>query len=631
MNLTDAAPQKPSTSDQVLPAGWPRRHPDRFAAECAALDAAGWTYEVQDAEDRVTFTVQYPLPHQGSRAELTVWFPGAYPHFPAEVYDRTNATGAVRHRDPVTGLLCLAHDRDHRPEELFADVLARQMSKLLVVENLVADDSIRADRAEDPVWAVHAGLEEATVGYGLGTDRLSATVVVADVAIPAHLDGGALEARYPHGLVRQGRLATGVVTHIWGDDFHSELSSVGIRSEFPVIEVGRWIRDPDYRVGQDAEEVWARIEPLLPPLEEAQAGTDHQAGTDRDPDGAQDPDRRATETIGLLVPETETAYRQSGESWVFLHRTVLTLTSTGAPVEVRWLATAAHLNTEAVHHRTPDAATLASKTAVLVGCGAIGHQIATDLARTGVNTLLLIDGDDIDPATASRQHAPLLAAGHQKATELATSLSASNPACDVRAWAMNVQILWEKHTGKRGQVASATRTAIAKADLVIDATANPNVTSFLGAIRRDQGRPFLAVAGTAGMWGGWVACLDPARATGCVECLTHHRSDPASPLPVPPADPAGWVNLPRCSEPTFTGTNADVATIAHHASRIAVHQLVHGQPFGGDYQVAALRSADGQPQPVSWSTTSLPPHHECLCNDQDTPAHVEQLQLALIW
>lgn len=535
MDLNDTAtPEDPTTSGQALPAGWPRRHPDRFAAECTALDAAGWTYKVHDTEGRVTFTVQYPLPQPGVRAELTVWFPETYPHFPAEVYDPADSTGAVRHRDPVSGYLCLGHGRDHHPDELVADVLARQLPKLLAAENLVADDPANADHAGDTGWAVRAGLEDATVGYGLGSDRLSATVVVADVAIPAHLDGGALEVRYPRDLVRQGRFATGVVTRIWGEDFDSELTSFGIRAEFPVIEVGRWMRDPGYQVGQAADEVWARIEPLLPPLEQTHAGPDEQAEPDSAPDGGQD--RRASETIGLLVPDTETTYRRSGESWVFLRRTTLTLTSTEAPVEARWLATAAHLNTEAVHQRTPDAATLAEKTVVLVGCGAIGHQIAIDLARTGVGTLLLIDGDVIDPATASRQHAPLLAAGHPKVTELATSLTASNPTCNIRAWPLHVQMLWEKRRGKVSEVAAATRAAVARADLVIDATANATVTSFLGAIRRNQGRPFLAVAGTAGIWGGWVACLAPVRGTGCVECLTHHRSDPASPL--------------RCRQPT---------------------------------------------------------------------------------
>ncbi|MAY98486.1 MAG: hypothetical protein CMH84_18420 [Nocardioides sp.] len=62
-----------------------------------------------------------------------------------------------------------------------------------------------------------------------------------------------------------------------------------------------------------------------------------------------------------------------------------------------------------------------------------------------------------------------------------------------------------------------------------------------------------------------------------------------------------------------------------------MHQLVHGEPFGGDYQVAALRSADGQPQPASWATTSLPPHWACPCNRGDATGVSAQLELALAW
>ncbi|WP_348610931.1 ThiF family adenylyltransferase [Nocardioides sp. 31GB23] len=538
---------------------------------------------------------------------MTVRFPQTYPHFPAEVYDPDNTTGATRHRDPVTGLLCLAHQRDHHPERLLVDVMTQQLPKLLATERPGAN---------------HAALEDAAVGYGLNADQHPATVVVPDVPIPAHLDAGAVEVRYPHELLRQGRVAAGVVTHIWGENFDAPHTSASIRTDFPVVEVGRWMRDPDYQLGQSAGEVWQRIQDQLPPLE-----VTHERHEGR-PEGRED--TRAFETIGLLVPATETTYRTLGDSWVFLRRFTLTLEPGSDPTEVRWLANAAHLNTDAVRQRTPVAASLADRVVVVVGCGAIGHQIAIDLARTGVGTLVLIDGDTVDPTTASRQHAPLLGAGHPKASELALTITGSNPACDVRTWPLRVQSLWEHHSEDLRDTALVTRAAISGADLIIDATADPNVTSFLGAIRYNHGLPFLAVAGTAGIWGGWVASFNPARGTGCVECLAHHRSDPASPVPVPPADPAGWVNPPRCSEPTFTGTNPDVATIAHHASRVALHDLT-GTTLGGDYYVASLRTSDGTPQPACWSRSSLPPHRECRCSGRDTVEVSEQLALALTW
>jgi hypothetical protein len=163
----------------------------------------------------------------------------------------------------------------------------------------------------------------------------------------------------------------------------------------------------------------------------------------------------------------------------------------------------------------------------------------------------------------------------------------------------------------------------------------PAATRYLAALRQVHGMDFLHANATAGVWGGCVFLTTPP--TGCWACLQHHRLDET--VPVPPADPAGPIHPPGCASPTFTGTGPDLATIAHHASRVAIHYLLHHrnnstqeatgskandppQPttckatgsttgLGGDLYVANLRNPDGAPHPVAWHTAQVPVHPDC--------------------
>ena len=90
------------------------------------------------------------------------------------------------------------------------------------------------------------------------------------------------------------------------------------------------------------------------------------------------------ELIGLLVPSVETGYRAVGDGWAFLIRTRGRHRATGRYRESFAVAKAQYLDDASVTARTPHAAALAGKHVTVVGCGAIGHHVATDLARGGV-------------------------------------------------------------------------------------------------------------------------------------------------------------------------------------------------------------------------------------------------------
>ena len=154
---------------------------------------------------------------------------------------------------------------------------------------------------------------------------------------------------------------------------------------------------------------------------------------------------------------------------------------------------------------------------------------------------------------------------------------------------------------------------IQHADLVIDTAADAAVTRYLAGLCWASSRPFLHASATAGAHGGIVALIRPG-AAGCWWCLLHHRRDQTFPFP-PAADPVDGAVVPAgCTEPTFTGTGADLATIAAHAARTAIAHLSRDPtPTGSVLYVAALRDHHGRPRPVSWppGTSAATPTARC--------------------
>lgn len=82
-------------------------------------------------------------------------------------------------------------------------------------------------------------------------------------------------------------------------------------------------------------------------------------------------------------------------------------------------------------------------------------------------------------------------------------------------------------------------------------------------------------------------------------------------MPIPPADPTGIIAPPGCAETTFTGSNPDLAVIAHHASRVAIDRLLGNDGLGGDVYVAHLRDPRGEPRPATWQALPMSVHPLC--------------------
>lgn len=585
-----------TTSTTPVRPGWHRRFPGRWARERQAFRDLGWEHSVRYVDGAVEVHVRYPLPDGGAAdsetARLKIVYPRqSYPAWmPVEVFDLHDDLGVTRHRDPTRkGLLCLVHEEDHDPTWTAADLLAAQLPKLIASNIMTAED-----RQEAP-----SGLElpvaEPMTAYSAAPRR----VVVPHVNIPQSVTGGALVLR--QRVDRSGNIVTSIVDQILGPGLNIQNTNVDVLDSFPVVVTGWWLRLPAWDPAETAGQLWHRISPLLPPMETVRAN---------DP-LTFEADQQMLSIVGLLV-EDERTYGESGPCWMFLVRARL---ATGTDEQERYATVllAGQEVDDSSMARTPIATGLADKKVALIGVGAIGHHIATDLARTGVGGLDLVDFDYVDVGTQSRTLAPASHAGMSKSAALAEHLRATTTAGEINSWDINATTLFE-HSDDLEREANRRRVLkrLSEADLIIDPTANATVTSVLNAVTHGRA-PMLVVAGTPGLWGGWVALTRPGE-TGCWECVGLHRADGTAPdgsaWPVPPADPDGWVSPVSCSQQTFTGSNGDVGTVAHQASRTAIHYLAQGVLLGGDYYVASLRDSGG-PVPVTWQAIDLCVHPSC--------------------
>jgi hypothetical protein len=560
---------------------WNQAYARRWRSELRALRATGWKYRVVRTGGVVSLRVAYPV-GVGATALLRVEFPQTYPYFPAAVFDPDNGLGLSRHRDVVTGMLCVVEESDHRPDQLLADVLATQLPKL-----------VASSRGETGVEEVLA--PEPRVGYAR---RNGPDIIVPAGTPPPGVQQGALVTRF---TIINAQLSTGFVTRILGPDvdIRPDINPAWPLRPFRFTVYGRWLRDPDYSPAETAEELWERVSARLLPLE-----------VPADADAEVLPPQEV-EVLGLLVPG-ESTHHVMGEQWAFLIR--FDVAPVGEPPQYRVVLRGAQVLSRALaDERTPTAVGLAATSVVVVGAGAIGDPLMRGLAQAGVRRLDVVDRDTIDVTTHRRQYAPPTRAGEPKSHIVASRASANAPYCDVRAFHFNLRKLLgggPDPTSEDNQVAEFLLQQVLAADLVIDATGNVAVTRYLAALRRQHERRFLHVSTTAGAWGGVVAAFGPTDDAPCWSCLEHHRF--GGTVPVPAADPDGWV-LPRgCNEQTFTGTVADVATIANHAMRVATAWLVDDRELlGGTLHVASLRHANGSPAPVTWTVTDITRHPSC--------------------
>ena len=214
---------------------------------------------------------------------------------------------------------------------------------------------------------------------------------------------------------------------------------------------------------------------------------------------------------------------------------------------------------------------LSGKSIGIVGLGSVGSKIAISLARSAVESFYLIDEDVFLPSNVCRNSLDWRNVGEHKVHAVAEIISYISAAkVDVAALSLG------------GQESSAALDRVlqqlSQCDLIIDATANPQVFNLLAFVAKTSFKPLVWGEVFAGGIGGMVARSrpgqepDPQRMRAA---FYEFLSVQDVPLPEAPTEP---YRLESQKRGILEACDADVTVIAGYLTRLAIDTLLSRTP-----------------------------------------------------
>jgi hypothetical protein len=258
-----------------------------------------------------------------------------------------------------------------------------------------------------------------------------------------------------------------------------------------------------------------------------------------------------------------------------------------------------YLHPDQLYARTPRLLGLADKTVTLIGLGALGSQVAFQLARAGIKKLIIIDKDHLQLGNLSRWINGLPFVGATKVQAVANILNSNFVGMKIRGYEVEIGTN-ERFKLQDGSVVGEyeflQQEIISKSDLVVDCSAMLNINQYLSSLCNKQTTDFVWCSATNGAWGGIVG-----RSPGAYAHDVWFRFNEEHAEDVISTEPSGFVQPKGCFHPTFTGAGFDLDNVSNMASRIAVSMLqgdTYGQ-FEADVYIME-QWADGKPIAPTW-------------------------------
>lgn len=203
------------------------------------------------------------------------------------------------------------------------------------------------------------------------------------------------------------------------------------------------------------------------------------------------------------------------------------------------------------------AVTVTGKKALVLGVGALGSSIALLLAKAGVPSLHLVDGDRMRPTNAARHESGLWDIGRDKTLAVWLAIHQHTPDCEVttasQSWDPDVLAQW-----------------IREADVVVDATAHETFSMLVNEVAVREGKPVVYTFTRRRAAIGEALVVRP-RIDPCVVCHAALARDPDYPV-VAPGEEGEFIEA-GCGVPTVQASAVDVQATAAMAARAALRLL----------------------------------------------------------
>ncbi len=215
---------------------------------------------------------------------------------------------------------------------------------------------------------------------------------------------------------------------------------------------------------------------------------------------------------------------------------------------------------------------LGEKRVGLVGLGSLGSKVAVSLARVGVRRFELVDGDILHVGNLERYIGDWRDVGRHKVDLVAHSMRLIHQDVEIQSWrsAIGAQV--------SSQEAANVNQALATCDLLIDATANPDVFNHLADLSIQHGLTLLWGAVFGGGVGGEIARARIGKDPSPYDIRTVvNQSYEGGDEPAPVATGRGYDGSVGDAGP-MEATDADAAVLAAHLTDFALDALIDAEP-----------------------------------------------------
>lgn len=527
---------------------WAMDDPTRFLHERAELDRLeaqeGWLITAWRISEDGLIAVDLDMTIHGRVFAGRMTYPGSFPDSPPYICPRDKSERWSDHQYGTGGSLCLQWRADNwRPNVTGAELV------------LSAHELLRTEQHPELLNAVPSA-HRVTVGQHMRTARrrFVATAELLDTweALP---------------LLSKTRLASAIVYNVGSvimfgtkvADANDVLQGVadlpkGITTSFPFFSLPGegWIFRCD---AFDQRQSIESAEELIRVLAETGLATDDVIVQENDKYKA-----RTIVLLGTALPSLRIFLIDSGEQLELLeHRIVWPST-----YDLRL---------------SRDSKQLAEVRVGIVGLGSVGSKVAVSLARSGVRSFLLVDDDYLASGNMVRHELSWAYVGAHKACAMSDALSlvAAGVEVDTRT------------TRLAGQESAVTAAAVLRdlgyCDLLIDATANPEVFLLLAALAKRHGKSLCWGEIFAGGYGGMIARARPGRDPNPWAVRDAYHAYLATLPEAPFKNAAGYdVN----DEQPLVAFDSDVGFIATALTRLAIDTMLFRDPSEFPYSLYLL-------------------------------------------
>jgi molybdopterin/thiamine biosynthesis adenylyltransferase len=570
---------------------WTQSYPDRLAYELADFARRGLDFRHDESAlaEQGVLVLRGRITWREAEVELVVVYPDSFPFLRPEVY--APKLTLDRHQNPFEHTLCLL-DRSTRAwcvSDTGAWLVAERVTHLLDLLESGGETLLEGEAPQG---------EPASYYFQA---RAGATIFIPEemLDLPGDERVGILEVAFgqnepPQQLVR-GCLARLAVRSRKGKKQTLAELTDPVRTRFSGRRLeGRWVRLERFPTGNEPVDLATAITNIEPSF----------AHHHWQPLG----DGAAISLLGAVIPE-EVGQGEWEDSWLFL----VSLRNTRTGAVTCYTARGERLTARDLQARLPASSRLDGKHVGVAGLGALGAPIATELLRSQVGGLHVLDGDRVEAGNIVRWPFGLSAVGHAKASVVAGWALAEQPLTVTRGWIHRIGALRLDGVPPPGGMSEmkVLTEFLDGLDLLIDATAELGVQHLLSTLSDKAGIPQVYAWGTEGGWGGVVARVVPGK-TGCWYCLQLALDEGT--IALPPAAPAALIQPRGCAEPTFAAASYALTPIVAQTVRVAARTLRGAS--GQDVFVCQIEDDHGELPAPCWSSYALEVHERCPCGHQ---------------